>query len=87
MTPEVSFKIYPNPAIDFVNLEIIDLFKEKIIIEIFNRTGQKLYEKVYSFPPAVITENYNFSDWPKGEYYLRIHDGKEWQAVKIFILQ
>ncbi len=85
--PKVSVKIYPNPAIDFVNLEINDLFKEKIIIEIFNKAGQKLYEKVYNYPPALITENYNFSDWPKGEYYLRIHDGKKWQAVKIFILQ
>lgn len=85
--PEVSIKIYPNPAIDFVNLEINDLYKEKIIIEIFNKAGQKLYEKVYNYPSAVITENYNFSDWPKGDYYLRIHDGKKWSAVKIFILQ
>ena len=62
-------------------------FKDKIIIEIFNKVGQKLYEKVYNYPPHVITENYNFNDWPKGEYYLRIHDSKEWRAVKIFIIQ
>ena len=87
LAPEISLKLYPNPSRGFVNLEIKNLFKDKIIIEIFNKVGQKLYEKVYNYPPHVITENYNFNDWPKGEYYLRIHDSKEWRAVKIFIIQ
>ncbi len=85
--PIVSLKLYPNPTDGIFNIEIIDLYKDRLIMEVFDKSGRKLLQKVYDYPGQVVTESFNFSGWPKGTYFIRIHDGIEWSSTKVLILQ
>jgi hypothetical protein len=46
-------RAYPNPAVDEVNIEVRNERSEKLMLEIFNYTGQVVYEKHLSEEPLV----------------------------------
>ena len=71
-----SCKIFPNPAGDYINIEMIDISNEVSI-------------KVFNSLPMLIFETHNYSDnitlnvsgYPSGLYYIVISDKKEGNII------
>jgi len=68
LNPGCSINIYPNPAIDFVNIEV----SEPGHIEIFDITGKKLVEA-----HAAEKSTISISNLPEGIYLLRFTSGQD----------
>ena len=65
---KIDFRIYPNPASDFINIEALNLNESKINIQLVNVLGEKVLE-------TLINENNKAIDvknWAAGIYYCRI---------------
>jgi hypothetical protein len=61
------FDVYPNPAIDVVNIKTISDFSE-VNMSIFNNSGQLILEK------TLVSENtsVNTEEWPSGIYLVQL---------------
>jgi len=66
--PEISFKVYPNPTSDFINIEITPVDTGRINIELYNSSGAKVLNKIINYQPVY---QVNISDFPSGVYLLK----------------
>ena len=46
MESEISLKVYPIPATDFINIEITPADTGRLILELYNNSGVKVLNKV-----------------------------------------
>ncbi len=73
--------IYPNPAVDVINVKSTDPIT---VIEILNITGETVMDKMMG------TEGqYNISDLPAGQYFVRIYfqNRNDVQIEKLLIVK
>lgn len=79
---EESFRLYPNPASEIINVELASSFSAgKTEISIFNQLGQKVYDGGTVVQKTTIdTRELN-----NGIYFLRINSGKNSAVRKIVI--
>lgn len=75
--------LYPNPANDFVNIEMIDIDFQQVKLSIFNNLGQQVYAQN-------ITENkselqINVANWSDGVYFIKIESENDQVDFKKFI--
>ena len=66
---EISLKVYPIPATDFINIEITPVDTGRLILELYNNSGVKVLSKLTAYQPVL---QVNVSDIPSGIYYLKI---------------
>jgi hypothetical protein len=66
---EISLKVYPNPATDFINIEITPVDTGRLILELYNNSGVKVLNNVTVYQPIL---QLNVSDIPSGIYYLKV---------------
>ena len=69
MESEISLKVYPVPAGDFINIEITPVDTGRLILELYNNSGVKILNKVAVYQPVL---QVNISDIPSGVYLLKI---------------
>ena len=69
MESEISLKVYPIPARDFINIEIVPVDTGRLILELYNNSGVKVLNKVAVYQPVL---QLNVSDIPSGIYYLKV---------------
>jgi Secretion system C-terminal sorting domain len=69
MESEISLKVYPIPATDFINIEIVPVDTGRLILELYNNSGVKILNKVAVYQPVL---QLNVSDIPSGIYYLKV---------------
>jgi len=68
--PKVKIKVYPNPASDYIQLNVISNVKN---IKILNMVGKTIKR----FKVELKGEKYNISDMPKGLYLVQLLDEGE----------
>jgi hypothetical protein len=68
MESEISLKVYPMPATDFINIEITPADTSRLILELYNNSGVKVLNKVTVYQPVI---QVNVSDIPSGIYFLK----------------
>jgi hypothetical protein len=66
---ESRFKVYPIPATDFINIESGISDTTKLIFELFNNSGVKVYNKTMQNLPFL---QINITDLPAGVYLLKV---------------
>jgi hypothetical protein len=66
---EISLKVYPMPATDFINIEITPVDTGRLILEMYNNSGVKVFNKVTVYQPVL---QVNISDIPSGIYLLKV---------------
>jgi len=66
---EISLKVYPIPATDFINIEITPVDTGRLILELFNNSGVKVLTKPTVYQPVL---KVNVSDLPSGLYLLEV---------------
>lgn len=67
-----SFKIYPNPSADIININFDQVKSSKISLEVFDIQGQEMLRKNLDGKIGYIT--IDISDFEKGQYIFRIID-------------
>lgn len=77
-----NFNIYPNPNNGKFSIDLKEP-KSKILVDIYNVWGQKIYESSTLLPLS--TNEINFSSQPKGVYFVKINDGEMNQIEKIIV--
>jgi hypothetical protein len=66
---EISLKVYPIPATDFINIEITQVDTGRLILELYNNSGVKVLSKPTVYQPVL---QVNVSDFPSGVYLLEV---------------
>jgi hypothetical protein len=66
---EISLKVYPSPATDFINIEITPVDTGRLILELYNNSGVKVINKVTVYQPVM---QVNIHDIPSGIYFLKV---------------
>jgi len=66
-----TVNVYPNPANDYINVEISGIIQEKVIVNVYNRTGEKVLS-AESFPMFSNILKLNMSDKIEGLYFLTV---------------
>jgi hypothetical protein len=69
MESEISLKVYPMPATDFINIEITSADTGRLILELYNISGVKVLNNVAVYQPVM---QVNVSDIPSGIYFLKV---------------
>jgi hypothetical protein len=69
MESEISVKVYPSPATDFINIEITPADTGRLILELYNNLGEKVLNKAVVYQPVM---QVNVSDIPSGIYFLKL---------------
>jgi hypothetical protein len=69
MESDISLKVYPTPATDFINIEITPVDTGRIILELYDNSGAQILNKVVVNQPIL---QINISDIPCGIYYLKV---------------
>ena len=86
MESEISFKVYPIPVTDFINIEITPIDSGRLILELYNNSGVKVLNNITACKPVI---QVNVSDISPGIYYLKVsllsskdHIGKVEKIIK-----
>jgi len=66
---KISFKVYPNPTSDFINIEINPADTGRINIGLFDSSGAKVLDKTTGYQPVL---QVNINDLASGIYLLKI---------------
>ena len=69
MESETSYKVYPLPATDFINIEIPKVDTGRVNLELYNNSGVKVLNMTTGYQPVL---EVNVSEIPSGIYYLKI---------------
>ncbi len=67
-----SFKVYPNPASDNLNISMNNDYVGRFHIEIFSVTGKKMREFSFIKTHGNIEKTFNWSDLPSGIYFFKL---------------
>jgi len=71
---EQNFSIYPNPAVNYINLITNSSFDKKSLVKIYSITGELMYSKqINLFDNA--TASIDVSNYPCGLYIIQINSG------------
>ncbi|MGB4229954.1 MAG: T9SS type A sorting domain-containing protein, partial [Bacteroidales bacterium] len=81
-----SISIYPNPANDYVNVNIISPVSTNAIINISNILGQQVYSESINVKAGSTNVNINVNNLPAGMYIFSLQaEGKFLKTQKIII--
>ena len=69
MDSEISLKVYPLPATDFINIEIPLADTGRVSVELYNNSGVKVLNTIVAYQPVL---QVNIRNIPSGIYYLKV---------------
>ena len=78
-------KIYPNPAIDVLNIEINHTGNQGLEIEILTITGELISRKEYKNINAHFTEQIDLSGYAKGIYMVKVRQANAVYVGKVVV--
>ncbi|MEO0469761.1 MAG: M14 family zinc carboxypeptidase [Bacteroidota bacterium] len=76
--PAAGLRMYPNPAVDLVQIEIPPHADQESRLAVVDALGKELFAE--SLPPSAGKSRYSLSiaDWPSGWYLVRLQIGGQW---------
>jgi hypothetical protein len=77
--------IYPNPAQDYVSIELEGAIDEKITVELLNTFGQVVLKEEINYPFQTTVQNLNLDHIRSGIYLIRITLEEETKVQKLII--
>lgn len=75
---EIGVNVYPNPAFDFINVELLN--NEKTKVSIINILGEVVYQK-----ETTTSEKIELTQFSRGIYFIRLENSKGNVAKKLII--
>lgn len=83
LSKTIGLKVFPNPAIDFINIQIEDQDVKKVKIELYNMEGKLVHNEEWVNNGTVY--QLHISNFNSSQYILRIIDEKK-GAVQSYII-
>lgn len=80
-----SIKLYPNPANDFVNVEISDLRGKAALIKLFSIDGKMLIKEEVNSIYGRIVKKISLTGIAQGVYFLTVESEKNSTTMKIIV--
>ncbi len=80
---ENSIEIFPNPANDRVNLQLVAKERAEVIFSMMSVDGQTIFAETVELYPGVYTHSFDMEYLPSGLYFINIIDGKESISRKV----
>ena len=77
---DLSFKVYPVPAIDRVTVELDNPENAELLLEIYSNTGRLMHSEY-----TVHGNTIDLSEFSKGMYILRIQGEGRFETRKIIV--
>ena len=85
LSPIDGIKVYPNPAMDELNIELPEaMLDASLNIQLFRANGQPLISKVKA---ASLSEAIDLSKYPSGHYILRLESAGKTNTYPIIKLK
>lgn len=78
-----KFKLYPNPAKDYINIDLSDACTCDLAVKITNSSGEMIYEEE-NFEDIGLA-HVDVSSYACGPYFVNIFDGKKIYSKKFII--
>lgn len=79
-------ELYPNPASDFLTIDLTTQQKERIEIKLFDHSGKKCFDnKIFDLEKGFNSINFEISQYSEG-LYLLIISNKDFIKRKLFII-
>ena len=78
--------VYPNPASEFINVELLQAGSGNINISIFNTVGQQVFSKQLNGMEGMNTDKINISTLAPGNYLLKVDNGID-SVSRMFVIQ
>ena len=79
-----NINLYPNPARGILNLEVKNMDKEDLSMEIVNLNGQVIFQQQLN-PTGQLVNKIDVSNYSKGIYFVKVQNAKEIKVGKIII--
>jgi hypothetical protein len=80
-----EIKLYPNPAKEFINIEMNTVLREDLIVEMRNSAGMLIWQKVYKQNTSFIKDKIRLKNYPKGLYFLNFINKNSQLSRKIIV--
>jgi hypothetical protein len=77
---EISLKVYPLPATNFIYIEITPVDTGQLILELYNNSGVKILSKTVVNQPVL---QINIRDLSSGVYFLKVLSPLQSQQFKV----
>ena len=75
-----SFKVYPNPTVDFVTVESVE-YHDKAFIKVYNQSGALIYQNHTMLSTGKV-ESINVKNWSNGIYFISVEDDSKRETIK-----
>ncbi|MEO0341076.1 MAG: T9SS type A sorting domain-containing protein, partial [Bacteroidota bacterium] len=75
-----GISVYPNPAVDYLQIETSNQLKGDIQLTVLNNLGAQMTREVISAPTIQQIET---KQWPSGQYWLHFRNGDKIYTTKI----
>lgn len=82
---DLDWKLFPNPAQDFVNLELTSNTSQDLSLTVVNALGQTLLLKQFNLLIGQQYHRLNTSNWSNGLYIIHIQKGTEITSKRLLI--
>ena len=79
-----SINLYPNPARGILNLEVKNMDKEDLSVDIVNLNGQVIFSKRFNNTGQLVNK-IDVSNYSKGIYFVKVKNANELKVGKIII--
>jgi len=80
-----KISIYPNPADEKLNIQMLNMNSEEAIISIYNIYGNKCFEENINTNSDDITHEMDLSSLVKGIYYMQVQNSNGINVKKVFV--
>lgn len=78
---KAALQLYPNPAVDVLNVQIAKAVNQSVTVEIISIDGKMLYKAQLS---GSSTHQINVSQFMQGIYLCRVNNGTSIETTKFF---
>lgn len=82
---DLDWKLFPNPAQDFVNLELRSNRSQDLSLTVVNALGQTLFQEQLNLLIGQQYHRLNSSNWANGLYIIHIQKGTEITSKRLLI--
>jgi len=81
----IGFKVYPNPANDFLNIEFESIGRQNIDVSLINVIGQKIFTETVNGFTGNYVRHISTNDLNKGIYFVEVKSQNGSRQMKIVI--
>ncbi len=79
---EYSFRLYPNPATDYLAIESTFLFDNNTMLTVFDLQGKKVHQQTATYANTQVIKT---NTWAKGNYLLEISNSQFTKTIKFVV--